>query len=190
MTTIFLIVALIALGSLILFALIDGIGEALSFDFMDGILGPISISAFFMVFGFTGYWLSGSTGWSTVLVVAISVVAGALIFAPVGLLTKFLENSTTGTVSNDTLTGVVGTVITDIKVGALGQVRLNHSGHIVTMAATADEQIESPTSVKVLSLSPPSTIHVERLHPLAVPVVEKTETNDDTIDLSKSEEKL
>lgn len=183
MTTIYLTVALVALAALILFALIDGIGEALSFDFMDGILGPLSISSFFVIFGFTGSWLSGNTGWAGALIVLISVVAGACILVPVGLMTKFLENSTTGIVNTNSLVGTVGTVITDIKVGALGQVRLNHSGHIATMVATADEQIESPTSVVVVSVSPPSTIHVERVTPLKKETSEKVET--DAVDLSK-----
>lgn len=165
MTTIFFIIAFIALAILVLSVLLDGILDIFHFDFFDGVFGPISMSAFFVVFGFSGAWMSGNTSFATPVIIAIATILGTLILVPVGFFMKFLEKSESGVVSSSSLKGTVGTVITDIKVGAYGQVRLNHSGHLATLTATADEEIPSPTVVKVVSVAPSSIVHVERVHP-------------------------
>lgn len=166
MTTTLFIIAIVALIFLVVSAVLDGIFDALTVDAFDGGIGPVSISAFFVIFGFAGWYLGNNTGWSNPLVLGVATFAGALIFVPVAMMTKFLAKSESGVVRNDALIGGVGTVLTDIKVGAYGQVRINHSGHLATMTATASEEISSPTPVRVVSVTPPSIIHVERVTPL------------------------
>lgn len=158
-------IAFIALAVLVLSVLLDGILDIFHFEFFDGIFGPISMSAFFVVFGFSGAWMSGNTEFATPVIIAIATVLGSLILVPVGFFMKFLEKSESGVVNNSSLVGTVGTVITDIKLGAYGQVRLNHSGHLATMTATSDEEIISPASVRVIAVAPSSIVHVERLNP-------------------------
>lgn len=165
MTTIFFIIAFLALAVLVLSILLDGIFDVLHLDLFDGIFGPVSIAAFFVVFGFSGAWMSGNTDWSNPAIIAIATGLGALVLVPVGFFMRFLEKSESGIVNSSSLVGTVGTVITDIKVGAYGQVRLNHSGHLATLTATASEEIVSPTAVRVVSVTPPSIVHVEPLNP-------------------------
>lgn len=165
MTTIFFTIAFIALAVLVLSVILDGIFDMFHFEFLDGIFGPISMSAFFVVFGFSGAWMSGNTDLGNPVIIAIATVLGVFILIPVGFFMRFLEKSESGVVSNSSLVGTVGTVITDIKEGAYGQVRLNHSGHLATMTATADEEIGSPTPVRVVSVAPSAIVHVERLNP-------------------------
>lgn len=172
MTTIFFIIAFVALAVLVLSVLLDGIFDMFHFDFFDGIFGPISIAAFFVVFGFSGAWMSGNTEFSTPIIIAIAAVLGTLILVPVGFFMRFLEKSESGVVNSSSLVGTVGTVITDIKVGAYGQVRLNHAGHLATLTATADEEIVSPTPVRVVAVAPSSIVHVEKLNPTVKPSVD------------------
>lgn len=158
-------IAFIALAVLVLAVLLDGILDMFHFDFFDGIFGPISMSAFFVVFGFSGAWMSGNTSLVTPVIIAIATVLGIMVLIPVGFFMKFLEKSESGVVNSSSLVGTVGTVITDIKMGAYGQVRLNHAGHLATLTATSDEEIASPTPVRVVSVAPSSIVHVERLNP-------------------------
>lgn len=162
-TTTLLIIGIVALVFLIFSGLLDGLFDFFGLDIFDGIFGPASMATFFLVFGFSGYWMSGFTDIPTGYVLAIAAVFGALVFIPIALLTKYLHKSETGIVTSSNLVGNVGNVLTDIRVGAYGQVRMNHSGHLMTLTATADEEIISPTSVRVVSVSPPNIVHVERV---------------------------
>lgn len=175
MTTTLLIIGIVALVFLIFSALLDGLFDVFDIDVFDGLFGPASIATFFLVFGFGGSWMSGFTGIPGGIVLVIAAMLGALVFIPIGFLTRYLARSESGIVSSSNLVGNTGNVLTDIRVGAYGQVRMNHSGHLMTLTATADEEITSPTVVRVVSVTPPNIVHVERV----VPVQAETVVNEE-----------
>lgn len=163
MTTLLLIIGIAALGFLILSTLLDGLFDVFDIDVFDGLFGPASIATFFLVFGFSGSWMSANTGIPAGLLMLIAAGFGALVFVPIAFLTRYLAKSESGIVSSNNLVGNTGNVLTDIKTGAYGQVRLNHSGHLMTMTATSDEEIASPALVRVVAVSPSNIVHVERV---------------------------
>ncbi|MCP2326098.1 membrane protein implicated in regulation of membrane protease activity [Hamadaea flava] len=158
-TVLFIIVGAVGLGLLALSML--G-GELFDFDGADSVLSIEVVAAVLAGFGFTAAFISALPGVD--LPLALVAALGAIAAVPVAylawLLTGRARNMPTDATPNRTdLVGRPGVVVTEIRAGGYGEVRVRIGGQQVKLNALADEPL--PAGVHVLVVEAPSDTSVK-----------------------------
>lgn len=168
MTITFLAIGIIAGLFLLGSFLLDGILDIFHIDFMDGAIGPTTVSVFLSVFGLTGAYLTYTTDWALLLVVAVALVAGLIVFAAVAAVTRALSKSESGYVSDNNLVGKQATVTLDIPKNGTGKISVMLAGHQMSRNATSTHRIPEGTQVvidAIVSLNNVSVSPVKKKEP-------------------------
>lgn len=152
MTITFLAIGVIAGAFLLLSFMLDGLLDIFHIDFMDGAIGPTTVSVFLSVFGLTGAFLSSTTDWGILPIVAVAVGVGFVVFAIVAALTRSLSKSESGYVSDNNLVGKIGTVTLDIPENGTGKISVMLAGHQMSRNATSTQNISEGTQVVIDAL--------------------------------------
>lgn len=169
MTITFLAIGIIAGGFLLISFMLDGLLDIFHIDFMDGAIGPTTVSVFLSVFGLTGAYLSSTTDWSVLLVVGVALLVGLAVFAVVAAITRSLRNSESGYVSDNNLVGKQATVTLDIPKNGTGKISVMLAGHQMVRNATSTHRIPEGTQVvidAIVSLNNVSVSPVKKKEPL------------------------
>ncbi|NUR71946.1 MAG: hypothetical protein HOU81_14090 [Hamadaea sp.] len=158
-TVLFIIVGAIGLGLLAL-AMLGG--ELFDFDGADTVLSTEVVAAVLAGFGFTAAFVSALPGVD--LPLALLAIIGAIGAVPVAylawLLTGRARNMPTDATPNRTdLVGRSGLVVTEIRAGGYGEVRVRIGGQQVKLNALADDPI--PAGRFVLVVEAPSDTSVK-----------------------------
>lgn len=152
MTFTFLVIGVLAGVFLLISFLLDGLLDIFHIDFMDGAIGPTTGSVFLSVFGFTGAFVSSTTDWGIVPVVAVALAVGFAVFAIVAAITRTLRKSESGYVSDNDLVGKHATVTLDIPQGGTGKISVMLAGHQMSRNATSSDEITEGTKVVIDSI--------------------------------------
>lgn len=161
MTFTFMLIGIVATVLLLIAFALDGLFDWLDFDFLDGVVGPSTIFAFISVFGYTGALVSHNSDFEFLIVCIIATFIGLLGASLVGAMMKYLKNSESGFVDDETIVGKTASVILSIPAGGYGKVLVNNSGHVLEMAASAAEPITRGTQVVVRNIQGSGTVFVE-----------------------------
>ena len=162
---VFLVVG--ALGvTLIVVALLFG-------DFLDGVLPDVSmgdsgglfstevIGTFLAAFGFGGALLLSSVTSSQAIAAGGGLIAGlGLGTVAFFVMRAFVRMPTDATPRTSDLVGSIGTVVTRIPAGGLGEVSLVKAGHRLKLYARAEAPIAAGTSVVVVEVQSPTSVVV------------------------------
>lgn len=160
MTFTFMLIGIVATVLLLIAFALDGLFDWLDFDFLDGVVGPSTIFAFISVFGYTGALVSHNSDFDFLIVCIIAAVIGLLGAGMVGLVMKYLKNSESGFVDEESIVGKTASVILSIPAKGYGKVLVNNSGHVLEMAASADEPIIRGTQVVIRNIQGSGTVFV------------------------------
>lgn len=164
MTITFLIIGIIAGSFLLISSLLNGIFDFLHVDFLDGAIGPTSAAAFLSVFGFSGAFLSSTTGWEIGLTVAVSLIPAFLVFAVVAIVTRFFNNSESGHVDDESIVGKTAMVTLEIPEGGTGRVSVKNSGHNMVVNAKSMHKVLEGTKVIIDSLGSLNLVYVSPIN--------------------------
>lgn len=154
----YLVLAGIGLVLLVVSVFFDGLLDV--FDFDTPFLSGTALAAFLAGFGLTGLLIPDSWGaWGAI---AAATAAGLLIAAGVGLGVRAMKNTPTdANVSAATVVGSFGTVVSPIKSGSYGEVRVTVAGHPMKYNALADADLSIGTRVQVTHSLSGSAVKVE-----------------------------
>jgi hypothetical protein len=163
--TVFLIVGgaglAVILVSLILGEVVDGLIDAIELD-AGGIISGPAIGAFLAAFGFGGALTLRATGGGVGTGVLGGAVAGLVVGGLAGLITRsVMRMPTDRTFRSDDLVGVIGTVITPIPEGGLGEITLTHLGHLTKLHARSEQPLPAGRQVAVTAVLSSSAVLVE-----------------------------
>lgn len=177
MTTTFILFAIgwVSVAILVLTLLLDGLFDFFDFDFFDGSIGPTAIFGFLGVFGLTGGMLNQSTEWGLFGVLSVAVVAGLIFGFLISRIFVFLQNSSSGQVSEKSIVGETAFVVLSVPAKGYGKVKVYNSGHTIEMAAISKTgDIPMGSSVVITELVGSNAVMVE------VPAVQETEQESKT----------
>jgi len=160
-TIVFIVIGAIGLG-LLATAMLGG--ELFDFDGADTVLSVEVVAAVLAGFGFTAAFVSALPGVD--LPVALLAVIGAIGAVPVAylawLLTGRARNMPTDATPNRTdLVGRPGVVVTEIRAGAYGEVRVRIGGQQVKLNALADDPVPAGTPVVVVEAPSDTSVKVQ-----------------------------
>lgn len=155
-----MIIGIIATVLLLIAFALDGLFDWLDFDFLDGVVGPSTIFAFIAVFGFSGALVSHNSDLEFLIVCLIATVIGLIGASLVGFVMKYLKNSESGFVDEESIVGKTASVILSIPEKGYGKVLINNSGHVLEMAASAAEPITRGTQVVIQNTQGSGTVFV------------------------------
>jgi len=174
MTTMFLVIALVASAFLALQLLLLMFGADMDFDSdMDveasdggGFMSVRSLTAFFGGFGWAGL-AARQAGWSGAASLLLGLAVGVAFFVIAGFL--FMEArklTSSGNVDYGSSVGLVGTVYLSVppnRNGA-GKVEVNASGRVSIVSAMSSDEVALPSStrVRVIEVIDSTTVLVER----------------------------
>ena len=161
----FVIIGLVGVGivvvSLLFGDFLDGIFDLDLGDVGDGLLSTPVIGAFLAAFGAAGALLI--RGLETSLPNAIlgglgsGVVLGGATF---GLVRALMHMPTDATPKTSDLVGSIGTVVTPIPDGGLGEITVVSAGQRIKLSARADAPIAHGTSIVVVAVTSPTSVIV------------------------------
>ena len=163
--TAFVIIAAVGLGivvvSLVLGDFLDGIFEFEHFDIADGLLSTPVVGAFLAAFGAVGALLLSGLDLSAPAATGGGLAAGvALGGITMGLVRTLMNTPTDPTPRSSDLVGTMGTVVTRIPEGGLGEISLVSSGQRLKVSARADAPIATGSSVIVVDVTSPTSVVV------------------------------
>ncbi len=161
MTFTFMIIGIVATVLLLIAFALDGLFDWMDFDFLDGVVGPSTIFAFVAVFGYTGALVTHNSDFEFLVVVIIATIVGLLGAGAVGLVMKYLRNSESGFVDDESIVGKTASVVLSIPAKGYGKVLVNNSGHVLEMAASSSEPIARGTQVVIKNIQGSGTVTVE-----------------------------
>lgn len=132
--------------------ILDGVFDAIGVDAAGGFFSTEVIGGFLAAFGF-GAWLFEGSG-MTVPVAMLGGGAAGVVMGGVALtLSRSLMNMRTdATPTSADLRGALGRVVTPIRAGGLGEVRVSRHGHPLKLAARSDQAIDVGTEVVVVDV--------------------------------------
>lgn len=164
---IFALLGVLGLVVLALSLLFDGIFEtvtdAIGFD-SGGLLSLPVIATFVSIMGFTGMLVMGATDAGTGAATLVGIAAGLAGGGVAARVTKALVNAPTdATPSSDHLPGLVGTVVTPIPIGGLGEVIVRVAGQPVKFSARSDEAVAAGASVVVITALSSTSVQVRQM---------------------------
>ncbi|MBC9706049.1 MAG: NfeD family protein [Enterococcus sp.] len=156
-----MIIGIVATVLLLIAFALDGLFDWMDFDFLDGVVGPSTIFAFVAVFGYTGALVTHNSDFEFLVVVIIATIVGLLGAGAVGLVMKYLRNSESGFVDDESIVGKTASVVLSIPAKGYGKVLVNNSGHVLEMAASSSEPIARGTQVVIKNIQGSGTVTVE-----------------------------
>lgn len=161
-TLLFYAIGWTGVGILLITLVVGDILDFLSFDFLDGSLGPTAIFGFLSVFGLTGGMLLGNTDLNLWACVAIALLAGAVFGFIITRILDFFSKSNSGEVSESSIVGDTGFVVLTIPEKGYGKIKVNNSGHSMELAAMSPGQsIPSGSKVTIMSVLGTGSVLVE-----------------------------
>ncbi len=162
-TTVFLVVGIVATAVALLALLFDGVFDA--FDLAlpgDGTVSLLALAGGIGAFGWSGLALESSLDLPVWMTVFAACGVGAVITAGVAWLTLVLHGQSTpdGTGSVATLQGVTGVMDTDAHPGRPGVVRVVYAGSPRTLTAHVVVDVTAGTGVRVTEVVSPDVVQV------------------------------
>ena len=161
----FVIIGAVGLGivvvSLVVGDFLDGVFDFEHFDVGDGLLSTPVIGAFLAAFGAGGALLLRGLELSVAGAVGGGLVAGVLLGGiTMGMVRTLMPTPTDPTPRTSDLVGAMGTVVTRIPDGGLGEISLVSGGHRMKVSARADAAIPSGRPVIVVDVTSPTSVIV------------------------------
>ena len=156
------IVGLVVIVAALLFGdVLDGALESVDLDASGGLFSLPVIGSFLAAFGFGAALLASGLNLAAGPAALGGVVAGTTMGGAALALTRALLNMPTdATPRTQDLVGSLGTVVTRIPAGGLGEVTVAQSGQRVKLSAKSDAPIDSGTTVVVVDVTSPTSVIV------------------------------
>lgn len=140
---------------------LDGVLDFVDLDATGGLFSLPVIGSFIAAFGFGAALLVSGMHFSTPAAIGGGAVAGVTMGGiALGLTRALLNMPTDPTPRTKDLVGSLGTVVTRIPAGGLGEVTVSQSGQRVKLNAKADTPIASGTTVVVVDVTSPTSVIV------------------------------
>ena len=135
-----------------------------SFDLGPEWLSGTAIGAFLAAFGLVGGLVALAS--SPALGAAAGFAGGLSVSALAAWLTRSLSSGSSGSsFTGDALVGAVGTVVSRVPAGGMGEVSVTVKGHPVKMSARCDIELAPGTPVVVTASLSATLVAVERRVP-------------------------
>ena len=160
---VFLIVGSVGIALLLIALLfgdlLDGVLDAINLE--GGILSTEVIASFLAAFGFGGALMAGAVGTSAPIAAVAGLGFGALAGTGAFAFTRAVMGMRTDpTPRSVDLVGKLGTVVTRVPAGGLGEVVLHVHGQRLKVSAKAEAPIPSGTEIVVVSVLSPTAVQV------------------------------
>ena len=161
----FVIIGAVGVGivvvSLLFGDFLDGIFDLDLGDVGDGLLSTPVIGAFLAAFGAGGALLLQLKTASVPFAVAGGIGSGIVLGgATFGLVRALMHMPTDATPKTSDLVGSIGTVVTPIPDGGLGEITVVSAGQRIKLSARADTPIAHGTSIVVVAVTSPTSVIV------------------------------
>lgn len=151
----------IVLISLLVGDFLDGLFDFGHFEVADGILSTPVLGAFLAAFGAGGALLLRGLEFSLLGASVGGLVAGVVLGgATLALVRTLMHMPTDATPRTSDLVGAIGTVVTRIPDGGLGEISLVSAGQRVKLSARSDAPVASGRQVIVVSVVSPTSVLV------------------------------
>lgn len=159
---VFLVVGIVGAAILLMSVFLDGLFDGLfdALDFGAGfITGPV-VGAFLAAFGFVAA-LASNAGMAGGPASLTGLGGGVLVGAVAAMITRSLIQMPTDATPNERdYVGVLGTVVTPIPEGGLGEISVSIAGQPTKLSARADRALPSGAQVRVVSALSPTSVLV------------------------------
>jgi membrane protein implicated in regulation of membrane protease activity len=137
-----------------------------------------AIAGFIGMLGFGGAIVAALLPFGGVPAVLLALLGGLLLGVPAAwlagrLMAAAMDMPTDATPTSSDLLGAVGTVVTDIPAGGLGEVRVTSGGQPIKVYARADTPIPRGTQIFVIEVPTPTSVLVEPLPPIRATLSEE-----------------